>query len=229
MLDLTGQRFSKLVALRRAASVCRSARWVCQCDCGNEHIVRTGNLMSGAVKSCGCLNNVENKRKRCTTHGKSDTTEFTIWAQMRGRCNNPSNRAFKNYGGRGIKVCDRWDNSFSAFLEDMGTRPSLAHSLDRTDNNGNYEPGNCRWATWEQQQNNRRSNRRITYRGKTQTLMEATRSLGVRYDTVLLRIQKGWDVTDALETPIINHALIKRYFDMLERETGIPAKQLRKM
>jgi hypothetical protein len=126
---------------------------LCKCECGTIKEVIAKNLKSGVSKSCGCLN-IKRLKERAT-HGKRHTRVWRIWQAMKNRCYNPNVRQYKNYGGRGIKVCDRWRNSFTAFLEDMGPKPSKKHSLDRINNIGDYEPGNCRWATVKQQNNNR--------------------------------------------------------------------------
>lgn len=130
--------------------------WCCRCDCGTERTVSGKDLRYGKSRSCDCLK-LEQAAERLIIHRLAYHPQFHAWQQMRERCRNPRDPAYRNYGGRGITVCDRWQN-FTNFLTDMGARPSPIHSLDRIDNNGNYEPGNCRWATRSQQNRNTRRN-----------------------------------------------------------------------
>lgn len=139
--------------------------------------------------------------RRLHKKGERTTPEYRAWKAMRGRCNSKSNRAFACYGGRGIRVCARWD-CYEMFLEDMGRRPSSGHSLDRIDVNGNYCPNNCRWATMGQQQNNRTNNRTLSLRGETRTLMEWSGLLGLKRQTIQSRLMRGWSVERALTAPL---------------------------
>ena len=154
--DLTGMRFHRW-SVRSFAGMkgTEGAHWNCVCDCGAESEVQSGNLRSGKSKSCGCFN-LAQIRKRNSTHGLSRTPEYNAWLNMNKRCYNENDPRYKWYGARGIFVCPEWRHDFAQFLRDMGPKPSPKHSIDRINNDGNYEPRNCRWATWKQQQNNRR-------------------------------------------------------------------------
>lgn len=198
--DITGQVFGRLTVLA-PRKVGRKYRWLCRCECGNETIVQRGALLGGTTASCGCLA-TEMLIARSSTHCMTRTPEHRTWAGMKSRCYNQHTHSFSDYGGRGITVCNRWRESFEAFYADMGPRPSPRHSLDRIDNDGNYEPGNCRWATRSEQQTNKRNNHRLELNGECLTIADWSRKLGFPKWLIRQRIVKqGWSVEAALLTP----------------------------
>lgn len=189
---LTDRRFGRLVVLRRdrGSETNPNTRWLCLCDCGSETIVQSDNLKSGRITSCGCLHK-ELLVKRNTTHGLRGSGTYRAWAGIISRTTNNKEKSWKHYGGRGIAVCDSW-RKFENFLADMGERPTSKHSIDRfPDNNGNYEPGNCRWATIVEQANNRRTNIILDVRGEEMSIANAARYLGIKYCDLRYRVLKG--------------------------------------
>lgn len=167
LIDLTGQKFGRLTVIERAGKTNHgAAKWACRCDCGNETVVIGDELRKGNTASCGCYAKekaIETAKRyiagKNKSHGKAGTPIYKEWSEMKRRCLNPKDNSFKNYGDRGITVCERWRNSFEAFYEDVSKLPHFGekgYSLDRINNNGNYEPNNVRWATAKQQANNRR-------------------------------------------------------------------------
>ncbi len=164
-VDISGLKFGRLRVLSRVVVADNRPYWHCLCDCGTMITVRSKSLRSGNTKSCGCLH-LETNRTNRVTHGMSYTPEYRIWCHMLGRCNNPKSSDFKYYGGRGIRVCNRWSQSFADFYSDVGPRPSPKHSIDRINNDKNYEPINCKWSTHSEQMKNRRPD---TYNARERT------------------------------------------------------------
>lgn len=200
-IDLTQQRFGRLVVVERAgATKHKSALWLCRCDCGQTVLLSSNVLRTNHTRSCGCLK-LDVATEQRTTHGQSKSITYSSWEHMIRRCRNQNDKRYADYGGRGITVCDRWLD-FENFLTDMGERPSAAHSLDRIDSNGSYCSENCRWATNKQQQRNLRSNRHVTVGGETLTVAEAIENLGISGDAVRTRLRRGWSEQDALNRPV---------------------------
>lgn len=198
LIDETGNRHGRLTVIERAKNIDKNARWLCLCDCGTNTVVHGKCLRNGHTQSCGCLQR-ERAAESATSHGFCGTPTYTTWYGMKDRCTNPSR---PDYHGRGIVVCERWMN-FENFLKDVGARPSPAHSLDRRDNDGNYEPRNCRWVTRKEQNRNARSNVLLTHNGKTQCLAAWAEESGMRYGTLHKRIKVlKWSVGRALCTPV---------------------------
>lgn len=203
---MTGQRFGRLTVLNRADDhVSQSGRhrvmWECVCDCGKTTIVSGEALREGRTLSCGCYRHDYLVQKH-TLHGETESRLYNIWQAMKNRCNNPNVKAYRNYGGRGIRVCEEWMSGFGAF-RDWAYANGYAEnlSIDRIDNNGNYEPANCRWVTDVAQASNRRTNRVYTINGETHTLTEWAEIKGLNPKTVFNRVYTGWDIEDALNTP----------------------------
>lgn len=208
MRDLTGERFGKLVVLCKAepritAKGKTESIWHCKCDCGIEKNVLERNLIYSGTSSCGCLQR-ECIGKLRRKHGDTGTRLYQAWENMRARCNRKSSREYENYGGRGISVCEEWQASYESFKKwalSNGYADNL--TLDRIDTNGNYEPSNCRWISNQLQQYNKRNNRNITFNGKTQTLNQWAKELGIIPKTLQGRLDKsGWSVEKALTTPV---------------------------
>ena len=199
--DLSGKTYSRLTAVAPVGKANNGEiRWMCQCTCGATTEVSSGNLKSGCVRSCGCLRDETSAVIGAATriHGLFGTPEYQVWSNMKGRCTNPNDASYHAYGGRGVKVCARWMGSVENFYADMGARPSADHSIDRIDNDGNYMPGNCRWATRREQSNNRRSSIFITYHGLRLTVAQWARRTGISHSAINHRINRGWSVEKSL-------------------------------
>lgn len=190
--DETGNVYGRLTVLYPVA-VEHQLIWLCRCECGTLLRVKGVMLRCGNTKSCGCskIRHGQCRRGRLTP-------EYRCWKDMNTRCYRSTCKHYKNYGGRGIQVCEQWRESFETFFADIGARPSDRHSIDRIDNDGNYEPDNCRWSEKREQDSNRRTNRLITHNGVTKTMTEWGRVLGVHPVTIHLRLKKGWPLERAL-------------------------------
>lgn len=201
--DLTKKKFGRWKVLAYAGKRGTKHYWFCLCKCGKRKVIRGGSLSAEDTNSCGCWND-ELVRIRFTKHGKRSTPEYYVWNSMLQRCTNPNVKCWHNYGGRGIRVCRRWRNSFENFLKDMGPRPSPRHSLDRfPDNDGNYEPGNCRWALCKHNNRNRRDNHLVKYKGETRPIAYWSERFNITFQTLRARLAMyGWSVRRALETPV---------------------------
>jgi len=206
-LDLTGQRFGRLTVIKRCGTSKEGQKiYLCKCDCGNTKEVKSGNLKSGNVRSCGCLRKETTRRinkERNTRHGGCGTRLYGIWFDMRQRCNWEKSINWANYGGRGIKVCDEWQVDFVPFRDwalANGYRDDL--TLDRIDVDGNYCPDNCRWADLDEQNNNKRTCVYVTIDGVTKTVTEWCKETGVNRKTAFNRIKRGWNPIEAVSKEV---------------------------
>lgn len=198
--DITGQHFGRLTALYRLHNTKGRTKWLCICECGNLKEITLSDLQSGRVNSCGCLHS-EVLIQRNLKHGKRHTKLYAVWRSIKTRCNNTADKNYKNYGARGIKMCDEWLHDFMSFYTwamNNGYKEGL--SIDRINNNGNYEPNNCQWTTREVQSRNIRSNRNYTINGVTHCLKDWCYVYNIKYNKVFDRIHKlGWPIEEALE------------------------------
>lgn len=203
--NLTGQRFGRYLVIEQAPSrryrSATRACWLCRCDCGKEQVVDATSLRLSKALSCGC----DRAEKHPITHGDSrrgnTTPEYIVWTQMRQRCVNSKAPNWKNYGGRGITICERW-SSYENFLADMGRRPTPHHSLDRRDNDGPYAPENCRWATYQEQVNNQRRTVLIAFNGRIQPAADWGRELNLSASVITARVKLGWEPERIFSTPV---------------------------
>lgn len=193
-IDISGQKFGRLTAVRYNGK----SKWFCICECGGSAIALAQNLKKGNSTSCGCK-----RRENQFRHGQSNSPLYRVWIAMRRRCNNPSDPAYANYGGRGITVCDRWQSSFAAFFADVGERPK-GYELDRIDNDGPYAPENVRWVTSKTNKHNKRTNRKITWRGVTLPVTVWAEKLGMHPRTLFNRLGRGWPLERAM-TETVKH------------------------
>ena len=203
-IDLTGQRFGRWIVLSEAPRKSGHRAWHCQCDCGTTRDVVQHVLRSGESQSCGCYNR-EMTSQSHYKHGHAVppncTHTYRIWQGMLGRCSNPNYPKWRNYGGKGITVCDRW-RTFENFLADMGECPSDNHSIDRICSNGNYEPANTRWSDRYQQANNKTNNVVLEFQGRRLTMAEWAKELDISYNAIQFRLQRGWNIEDTLTVSV---------------------------
>lgn len=212
-LDLVGKRFGRLVVLRRTENNYKGTHWLCRCDCGNVVEVYGSSLNRGMTKSCGCLTKdlLTERNKSSQKHGLSRSRIYRIYFGMINRCYYPKTNRYQLYGGRGIKVCDEWLNSFEAFRDwsfANGYAPEL--SLDRINSDGNYSPSNCRWVTHKEQVLNRKCMKFYSYNGKTLCLKDWARDTGISYSALYQRIRKGMTFEEAIQKPYVKRKGVKK-------------------
>jgi len=196
-LNLLGYRFGNIICIEYVWDAEKDASsWICKCDCGNTKKVTTCSLRAGTTRSCGCLHKKQ-LSDMMKTHGLSKSKEYKVWCAMIERCTKPTNKSFCNYGGRGIKVSDKW-MKFVNFIKDMGMRPTNAHTLERIDNNGDYTAVNCKWATRAEQRRNCRRVNWITINGEKLCLTDWCKKIGISRKTVRQRIAKGLTIEQAI-------------------------------
>jgi len=189
--DITGKPFGDLTAISYAGTNLGSqsgAYWLFRCKCGVEKVLNGRSVRSGSIQSCGC--------SKLAADGKSNSAEYRVWHGMKRRCYETGRRDYKYYGGRGITVCERWRSSFVNFFTDMGPKPFPEATIERVDNDGNYEKSNCKWATQEEQKQNTRNVRKLTYNGETLSIGEWAKKLGIDRSTLRLRLDKGWPLDE---------------------------------
>ncbi|MCL2598139.1 MAG: hypothetical protein FWD66_10930 [Paludibacter sp.] len=215
-IDLTGKKFSMLMVIKEAGRKREEAAWLCKCDCGNTIIVSSYKLRSGHTTSCGCYQKKrasEANIKHADNKRGIRTAEYRAWRHMKHRCSNKNNKDFEIYGGRGIKVCERWNNSFENFLADMGRKPSDDYSIDRIDTNGDYTPENCRWATIIEQANNTRRNLYFDYNGEKKTISQIAEIECVTYSTIYIRYRRGKKMSNRCEVKMYPREVLEEVFE----------------
>lgn len=196
-VDMTGHVYGDLTVIDYYGKKKMRSYWACKCACGNYKVILRKSLVDGLTTSCGCA-----QKKAVTRHGLFKTPEYKIWRGMQDRCYLEKSANYHNYGGRGIKVCDRWLESIDNFVADMGIRPSPKYSLDRIDVNGDYSPENCRWADDKTQNRNRRDNLHITIRGDKMTIAEAVERYSLPRHIITWRMRQGWTDEEIIRTPV---------------------------
>jgi hypothetical protein len=204
--NIIDKKFGKLLVIEnKGIDKDGNSIWLCKCDCGNEKIYRRSQLLNKQVVSCGCWRKERLKKHGYRSDKKHIPKEYSIWQLAKDRCYNINNKRYKDYGGRGINICDEWKNNFEKFLKDMGNCPKNKNSIDRINNNGNYEPGNCKWSDNLEQANNKRNNHYVEFNGQIKTLAEWSRELNINYATIHSRLQRGWNIEKTLTTEVIKN------------------------
>lgn len=211
-IDRTGQKFGRLTLIERVENnKFNQVQWKCRCDCGKEVIVKAYSLTTGQTKSCGCLKKEQNYINIAKVkHNMTNTRLYNIWRDMKSRCLNPNNKRHKFYYDKGIKVCQEWQEDFMNFYDwamANGYKDNL--TLDRINNNGNYEPKNCRWATITEQNNNQSNNIRIKYNESEYTLSELSKIYNIKRATLYDRIKRGWTIDEALNRKVAKRNRVK--------------------
>ena len=212
--DLAGKKFGKLTVLEPAFTKYGKLHWKCLCDCGNFSYVNTQYLKNRNTQSCGCLKSEVAKRifsKLNTTHGETKTRLFNLWTRIKDRCYREKNPNYRNYGGRGIKMCDEWKDDFvkfrtwainSGYKEELLKNGKNKWTIDRINNDGDYEPSNCRWVTIKQQCRNRRTNSFVEYNGEKYCYAELSENFNINKQIIQYRISHGWSINDTINTPV---------------------------
>lgn len=196
-VGMIGRKFGRLTVLAFVEMrKHRQSYWLCQCTCGNTTVIGISSAREGGTKSCGCA------RLQPDPAANKRQPEYAIWCAMKNRCYNSNVSHYSRYGGRGIKVCARWRHSFKSFLADMGPRPSAKHSIERRDNNGDYNPNNCSWELKQVQARNTSTNRLITFNNETRCLVEWSEYTGLKAPTIWRRLKAGWSIERALTSPL---------------------------
>lgn len=195
--NLVGQVFGRWLVLSFShLSKTGAGYWNCQCSCGELKKCRSGHLISKVSQSCGCL-----RTEQKTKHSMCNTTEYHIWEAIKHRCLNKNDLNYRHYGGRGITICEQWMD-FIGFYEDMGNRPTKSHSIDRINNDGNYEKNNCRWATRKEQMSNTSCNAFVEWEGKKVRRLELVKRYNLTTEALRKRLSRGWSLEEALLTPV---------------------------
>lgn len=198
-IDLVGMRFGRLSVIGKTKTKSNRVAWICKCDCGNETTPMTTSLLKGRTKSCGCFHR-DRTAETFRKHGQYNTRLYRIWGNMHQRCSNPKKDNYHLYGAKGVSVCDEWKDfsDFSKWAMENGYSDSL--SIDRIETDKGYSPENCRWATPQEQTDNRSCTKLISFNGKTQTIKRWAEETGIPYKNLLWRIDHGWDAEKALTT-----------------------------